>query len=271
MCGKLKFEDVEYIDEISLTKIPMTKCKLRKKCPGEGLYCKGGCNCVETPIVITPNGYVFAQDMEALKAIAENDYKNSIGHISEKTIYEMVQEHKDDKKGEVYVFRNRNVFEWHYRHVIYKCIKLREQMLNSSTNNEQSHAFAKYQMELASIKEYAATIKLNKKCTVSNTNLLLLSQLLEQIEKDYKLIKHIVELNNRFNVYGSNQAKIVELENKARDSFFAPDKFKSIFAIEYDLFVSMWESYYAMDIDKFREVMDSIDEDIKSNAKFKFN
>lgn len=255
---ELNYEQLEGITKIDIPIPNQTNqyVSFRKKCEGSQNTCNNGeciCNCIVSSIVLTPNGYVFKHDGMAFSAIDTGDYVQALGHISNMSLYDMVQvtnqKFDESKDSTIYVlFRDESSITWCTQKLLYDYLQNVKKILKIVNDGE----YMKY-LELRATIENEMNI-LTEKINASNDN----------SEKEYAnhlfgIIKLDFETVCGFADYCFIPLMkilfIGQIEPYERNTPFKPDTFRNVVGIDYQLFMKRWEYYYNCDYDNYTNVI----------------
>ena len=222
--------------------------EFRDKCEGIQNTCNNGncvCNCIVTPIVLTPNGFVFSNDYLAFNAIATNDYSQSIGHICEMSLMDMVvrqNEHYDKRKDKTQsiVFRDENSYAWAIQKLIYDYLMFVENAIKAAKDVELL-SYNKCKMDFS---KNAEKLRILYENNIEHDN-----ELYSIILEDYSTITNILDSYFVFPFFKPLFAKQIEMYQEITP--FRKGNFKEFVGIEYEQFMQLWNCYNMCDYDGY--------------------
>lgn len=121
---------------------------IKPKCDGVENMCKninGDCvrNCIDTPLILTPNGYLFVSNsVNAFNALAEDNYNNSIGNILNNSFRTIINNtpHKKEQPNNLIIIKNAKDPLWKMEYRLFKVTYFKEQLIeNFYKKNVRKH------------------------------------------------------------------------------------------------------------------------------------
>lgn len=255
---ELKLDDIKDIDSVMIPHNGgCNYCEFRTSCKGEGLICKGAKNCIVNPITLSPDGYIYGQDIEAFASIAEDNHLLALGHISEQSLFDietkLIEDNQKSCRKTSANFQGLYDSPWQTRYVFYHYILVREKMLEACKSRD-SYIFADAVISYKDLRRQI--VNTIDKFKSKNLNTDDLYSCLSFIGEDYNELNEICSSAFRFSIYGSHIANIDKIERIYNRSFFAPNNF----IFDYKKFKELWECYYNCDFNRFRELTNELEE-----------
>jgi hypothetical protein len=249
--GKTELAEIERIS-IPVANQTNFRVNFREKCEGKQNTCNNGnciCNCIVDEIVLTPNGYIFMNDAMAFNAIDTDNYIQAIGHISETSLFEMVQrkneEYNSGTKDKIIsvVFKDESNPVWRTHKLIYDYLFYVEQIIQSVDNSNISNYKNLKEKTQHLLSEYNDLYISNGKPEDYTCKLYQLLKL------DFNAMCEIAD--NCFTPYFKNL-----LSNQLKDyhkntSPFGQKNFREIVGVYYNDFKNIWQCYYEYDFDNY--------------------
>lgn len=261
ICGRAKELNYEQLGGITKIDIPILNQTnqyvfFREKCEGSQNTCNNGeciCNCIVSPMVLTPDGYVFKHDGMAFNALATGNYVQSIGHISNMSLYDMVQvtnkKFDESKDSTIYVlFRDESSLTWCTQKLLYDYLQNVKKILKIVNDG----AYMEY-LELRANIENEMNI-LTEKITTStdNSEKEYANQLFKIIKLDFEAVCGFADF------CFIPLMKILflgQIEPYKQNTPFKPDTFRNVVGIDYQLFMKRWEYYYNCDYYNYTNII----------------
>ena len=265
--GRAKELNYEQLDGITKIEIPIPNqtnqyVSFREKCEGSQNTCNNGeciCNCIVSSMILTPDGHVFKHDGMAFSAIDTGNYVQAIGHISNMSLYDMVQKTNkkfdESKDSTLYVlFRDKSSLVWCTQRLVYDYIQNIDKILKTINDGK----FEKY-LELRANIENEMNI-LTEKITASadNSEKEYANQLFKIIKLDFEAVCGFADF------CFIPLMKILflgHIEPYKQNTPFKPDTFRNVVGIDYRLFMKRWEYYYNCDYDNYTKIIMKIKSD----------
>lgn len=256
----LNKQDIDRIAKVDIpisdnTNLPVI---FKNRCEGAENTCNNGVcvhNCIVSPIVMTPNGFIFIDDAMAFNAISTGDYVQSIGNITEMQLYKMVQNQMDkfdENKEHIYYvnFKNEYNLIWQTRKVIFDYIVYVNRILDSLQQNDKSL----YKTLRINLND--ELYKMSDKLSVCNGN----SQEIEAANNICKYLKTdcqslISVADSYFSLSFMKSLFAIQIEMYKQNSPFSRNNFYNLVGIDYDLFMDYWNFYYDCDFDNFKNTV----------------
>lgn len=232
----------------------------REKCGGEGGICSGADNCIVNPIILTPNGYVYTQDLCAYAAIGDNDYSYATGNILEQSLYAIIDNIKtQDAKPMCAVYRDVHDMAWQVRRLMYHYILVREGLLRAITKVDLTIYADAIELFVALRGYYKEAITFLK----NGNDRVNLNTIFAIIQDDYDQLLKMAKLIFKSNVNEQERlVKQIPCFLERQDSFFFPEKFSQK-VFPYEKFKKLWEYYYAADFENFKILNIDLDKSLK--------
>lgn len=264
--GRAKRLNYEQLQGVMKIDIPITDqtnqyIAFRETCEGSQNTCNNGqciCNCIVDPIILTPNGYVFNHDGMAFNAIDTGDFIQAIGHISNMSLYDMVQstnDRFDDSKNRTLsvVFRDESSTTWCTQKLLYDYLQNIRKIFQS-VNNSQYFDYLKIKDKIGNdISTLTEQISANADRQENEYA----NQLFKIIKLDFDTLCGVTDfcflplLRRLF---------VKQLELYHSSSPFRRDTFLGVVGINYDLFIDLWQCYYKCDYENYKKIALKISE-----------
>lgn len=249
--------ELQEFDKVSVIEHGRFPVEFRPECKGVENTCNNGnciCNCIVTPIVLLPNGYVYNWDAEAFYALAENDFSYATGHIESECLFEMIKSHFNSNYNNIIVYQELDSYLWNGRFLLNRYLEFRESALNSFKEN--------------SIKLYKAAEKMFiQNIRLTNKRIQKANGTIDDIKYFWKIFAEIKAELSQFekmkNIYflssidKENMYKQIE-KHLIKFSKFAPHNIKSNFGYDYQQFRDMWSYYDDANFDKYYDKIKQI-------------
>lgn len=251
------------LDRISKVDISITNNKnlpviFKNRCEGAENTCNNGVcvyNCIVSPLTMTPDGFIFIDDAMAYNAISTGDYVQSIGHISDVSLYEMVSNQMDkfdENKEHIYyiTFKDEYNYIWQTRKIIYDYIVYVNRILDSLQQNDKSL----YKTLRINLNDELN--KMSDKLSVCNGNSQenkVANKICEYLQTDCQALISVAD--GYFTFQFMKFLFQMQIETYKKNRPFSRDNFYNLVGIDHDLFMDYWNFYYDCDFENFKNTV----------------